>query len=189
MKAGKKIKRFFKKRPLWKPLSAIVLAILVLVTMQAVLQSVKAEMEQEAREYLMSNLLLGGAPFREEEYTGEDELITAVYRGTGGCVVETLVDGYAAPIAVWVGVRNDGHVTGVTIRDMAETFGLGRNAMFDVDFLVQFLRTEGDAAVGEEIDAISGATVTSKAVTKAVNAAVGFVTGADVSSGATEWGG
>ena len=46
MKVGKKIKRFFKKRPLWKPLSAIVLAILVLVTMQAVLQSVKAEMEQ-----------------------------------------------------------------------------------------------------------------------------------------------
>lgn len=40
-----------------------------------------------------------------------------------------------------------------------------------------------------EIDAMSGATVTSKAVVRAVNSAAAFVTGADVSSSATEWGG
>ena len=44
-----------------------------------------------------------------------------------------------------------------------------------------------EAAVGEGIDALTGATVTSKAVTRAVNSAAAFVTGADVSSGATEW--
>ena len=47
--------------------------------------------------------------------------------------------------------------------------------------------TTGEAAVGEGIDALTGATVTSKAVTRAVNSAAAFVTGADVSSGATEW--
>jgi len=53
---------------------------------------------------------------------------------------------------------------------------------------MQYLGTSGEAAVGEDIDAITGATVTSKAVTKAVNSACAFVTGADVSSSATEWG-
>ena len=42
---------------------------------------------------------------------------------------------------------------------------------------------------GGEVDAITGATVTSKAVTRSVNSAVGFVTGADTTSAATSWGG
>ena len=47
----------------------------------------------------------------------------------------------------------------------------------------------GEKAVGDNVDALTGATVTSKAVVKAVNSASAFVTGADVSSSATEWGG
>ena len=47
----------------------------------------------------------------------------------------------------------------------------------------QLLEKQGEG----EIDALTGATVTSKAVTRAVNSAAAFVTGADVSSGATEW--
>ena len=47
----------------------------------------------------------------------------------------------------------------------------------------------GELAVGDNVDALTGATVTSKAVVKAVNSASAFVTGADVSSSATEWGG
>ena len=127
--------------------------------------------------------------FEEEVYTGEDTAITAVYKGETGYVVETEVDGYADKITVWVGVKSDGYVTGITVRDLDETPGLGRKTASDVDFLLQFLRGTGASAVGEDIDSVTGATVSSKAVTKAVNSAVGFVTGADVSSGATEWGG
>ena len=72
---------------------------------------------------------------------------------------------------------------------MEETYGLGFEALTDAEFLAQFLGTEGDAEVGENIDAITGATVTSKAITRSVNAAVAFVTGSDSSSGATSWGG
>ena len=60
-------------------------------------------------------------------------------------------------------------------------------AQTGVPFLIQFIGTSGEAAVGENIDALTGATVTSKAVARAVNSAAAFVTGADVSSGATEW--
>jgi len=51
------------------------------------------------------------------------------------------------------------------------------------------LNTSGEAEVGTNVDAISGATVTSKAVARSINSAVAYVTGADVSSAATEWGG
>ena len=88
-----------------------------------------------------------------------------------------------------IGVCNEGNVTGLQVRDMEENYGLGAEALKDWEFLAQFLRTEGDAEVGNGIDAISGATVTSKAIARSVNSAVGFVTGADTSSSATSWGG
>ena len=72
---------------------------------------------------------------------------------------------------------------------MEETFGLGMEALSDAEFLSQLVWSQGDLAVGENFDAITGATVTSRAVANAVNSASAFVTGADVSSGATEWGG
>ena len=99
------------------------------------------------------------------------------------------MDGYAGPIRQWTGVDSNGHVTGLVVRDMEETFGLGRNALTDIDFLVQFVRTSGEAEVGGGVDAITGATVTSRAVARGVSSACAYVTGADVSTSATEWGG
>jgi electron transport complex protein RnfG len=88
-----------------------------------------------------------------------------------------------------IGVSNEGSVTGLQVRRMEETFGLGAKALTDWEFLAQFLRTDGDAEVGTNVDALTGATVTSKAIARSVNSAVAFVTGADISSGATSWGG
>ena len=95
--------------------------------------------------------------------------------------------GYAGDIVMLIGVDNDGDVKGVVVREMAETYGLGANALSDVDFLAQFLWTEGDAEVGTNVDALTGATVTSKAVTRSVNSAVGFMTGVDATTSATTW--
>ena len=88
-----------------------------------------------------------------------------------------------------MGVDDGGTVTGVVVRDLQETFGLGRRAMVDVPFLTQLLFDYDTLTVGENVDALTGATVTSKALVRAVNAAKAFVTGADISSGATTWGG
>ena len=176
-------------KQIWKAALAIALAAAILVGLSAALRTVDAQKDLEEQELAMSYLLMDGAPFTEETVDSADESITAAYKGTNGYIVEVTVDGYAAPMTLWVGVKNDGYVTGLTVRAMDETYGLGREARFDVDFLLQFLRNTGDAAVGENIDAMTGATVSSRAVTKAVNAAVAYVTGADVSSSATEWGG
>lgn len=136
---------------------------------------------------LMLSLLPGSTSFTEEAYEGEDANIKAVYRADNGCVIMTSTYGYASDVVMLIGVDNDGDVKGLVVREMAETYGLGANALTDVDFLAQFLWTEGDAEIGTNVDAITGATVTSKAVTRSVNSAVGFMTGVDATTSATTW--
>jgi len=172
-----------------KPILAVAVAAIVLFAASALLKPVAAANAEADLAEMMGHMLPGSTTFTPEEYTGEDESITAVYKGETGWVLEVTTAGYADDIVMMVGVNGSGSVTGLMVKDMAETYGLGDNAMIDYTFLMQFLNTSGEAAVGENIDAVTGATVTSRAVTKAVNSACAFVTGADVSSSATEWGG
>ena len=156
----------------------------------------------------LQTLLPGATEFTVEPYAGEDANILSVHKAGIGYVIETQTYGYAGNITVLVGVSTEGKVTGLVVRDMQETLGLGANALTDADFLAQFLNKTGAFAIGtpgadafsgatgeettgEEIyvDGITGATVTSKAIARCVNSAVGYVTGADVESGATSWGG
>ena len=104
-------------------------------------------------------------------------------------MIETVTAGYAGDITMLVGVNTAGTISGLVVRDMQETYGLGMKALSDVSFLSQFLWNGTTFTVGENVDALTGATVTSKAVAKAVTSASAFVTGADISSSATEWGG
>ena len=153
-------------------------------------------------------MLPGAEEFTVEPYSGEDANIVSVHKADIGYVIETKTYGYAGDITVLVGVSTEGKVTGVVVRDQAETLGLGAKSLRDTDFLAQFLNktgsfaigapgadafsgATGEAATGEEtyVDGITGATVTSKAIARCVSSAVGYVTGADVSSGATSWGG
>lgn len=87
----------------------------------------------------------------------------------------TSKEGYGGEIALMMGVRLDGTLNGISILEIAETPGLGMQAE-DVlvpqftDKLVQtFSITKTGAVTEPEIDAISGATVTTEAVTNAVN--------------------
>ena len=156
----------------------------------------------------LQTVLPGAESFTVEPYAGEDANILSVHKADIGYVIETQSYGYAGNITVLVGVNQEGRVTGLVVRDQSETVGLGAKALYDTDFLAQFLNKTGSFAVGtpgadafsgatgeettgEEtyVDAITGATVTSKAIARCVNSAIGYVTGADVESGATSWGG
>lgn len=177
------------KKGILVPICTIVVAALFLCGISAVLRSTEEKNLQEKRLWLMQTILPESEVFTEEEYTGEDTNILAVYKAENGYVVETSVYGYAGNITMFVGVSNEGTVTGMVVNDLSETYGLGANALTDHVFLAQFLNGEGDFTIGSDIDGITGATVTSKAVAKSMNSAVAFVTGADVESGATSWGG
>lgn len=172
-----------------KPIIAIVVAAIVLFGSGMGLSKVAAVNSEKELNEMLATVLPGNTSFTWEEYEGEDEAIRAVYKGETGFVIQTVAYGYAGDITMLVGVSNDGTVTGLVVRDLSETYGLGANALKDTAFLEQFLGTSGDAEVGSNIDAMTGATVSSKAVTRAVNAAVAYVTGADTTSSATEWGG
>ena len=92
-----------------------------------------------------------------------------------GVVVATESNGYGGAIKVMTGIRLDGSVSGVNILEMSETPGMGAKAKED-SFLAQYKgAAEPDMSVkkdGGTIDAISGATITSRAVTNAVNEAL-----------------
>lgn len=176
-------------RKILVPVLTILLAAVILLGLYNVLLPARESNEIHDLNLKMEAMLPGDNYYEPETYTGEDSNIHRVWKADTGYIVETITYGYAGNITMLIGVHNDGYVTGLQIRDMEETYGLGAEALTDWEFLAQFLRTEGDAEIGNGIDAISGATVTSKAIARSVNSAVGFVTGADTSSAATSWGG
>ena len=196
-----------KKKILLPILSIAIMAVMVLSITLATGELANKNAQAEHL-WVMQTLLPGSKNFTVEPYDGEDENIRSVHKGETGFVIEAVTRGYAGDIVMLIGVSMDGKVTGLTIRDMQETAGLGMSAMWDDQFLAQFLNTSGGVAIGSPnedafsgatgsdaaetevyVDGISGATVTSKAIARCVNSAVAYVTGADIDSGATSWGG
>ncbi len=174
-------------RSLFHAIGAILLAAALLFMMSTMLSNTRTNLLGQELQRTMQHLLPGSGTFTQEDPAGH-ELITGAYRARNGCVVEVTAAGYAGDITLLVGVNNNGTVTGVMVRDLQETYGLGYRALRDEAFLSQFPGSAGDASIGSNTDAISGATVTSKAIARAVNAASAYVTGADVYTEATEWG-
>ena len=189
-------------------LSSVLLVAVVLFGATWALRDVAAANAQKEHIRLMQTLLPGSETFTLEPYSGDDANIRSVHKGENGFVIETCTNGYAGEITMLIGVSNEGKVVGLRVLSMSETLGLGANALNDHEFLAQFLNTSGDVAIqtgGEDafsgatgssggdtetyVDGITGATVTSKAIARCVNSAVAYVTGADVESGATSWGG
>ena len=192
-----------------KLIATILIAAVILLAVTVGLNGVAAKNAQAKHLELLQTLLPGSNIFTAEPYTGDDTNIRSVHKGENGFVIETATSGYADEITMYVGVSLEGKVTGLVVWEAHETWGLGSKALTDHEFLAQFLNSAGEFAVatsgadafsgatgesGEseasvEVDAITGATVTSKAVVRCVNSAVAYVTGADTSTGATSWGG
>ena len=88
----------------------------------------------------------------------------------------TTSEGYGGDITFSMGVQADGTLNGISILTISETAGLGMNATKD-EFKGQFKEKQADAfevtktgaSKENEINAISGATITSNAVTQGVN--------------------
>lgn len=109
-----------------------------------------------------------------EAYDSSNSLIGYVMSVTTG-------NGYGGDIKVSLGIRVDGTVTGMEILSINETAGLGMKAtessfknQFKDKNVDQFIYSKSGAIGENEIDALSGATITTKAVTGAVNAGIYF---------------
>ncbi|NCB63522.1 MAG: FMN-binding protein [Clostridia bacterium] len=110
------------------------------------------------------------------EYTGSDLSIAAINQaGDAGYVVEVNCGGsFSGTLSIMVGVNADGTCSGVEIIKTAETSGLGANAGKE-DWRAQFVGKVAGVSVakdGGEINALTGATITSRAVSNGVNSAI-----------------
>ena len=119
-------------------------------------------------------------------YTDDDITNCVVAKDDAGQAIGYVITitshaGYGGDITFSMGVTNDGTLNGYSITDISETAGLGMKAKED-GFMSQFAGipaqilevTKSGKTADTEIEAISGATITSKAVTYGVDAGLTY---------------
>lgn len=142
-----------------------------------------AELEEKNSRETMANLIEADE-FNENELEDGGESFTyyiAVKDGeTVGFIFKTAEKGYGGDVSVMTAVNPDGTVKSVAILDVSnETPGLGQNAAKE-SFYSQYankksgisLLKNGADTAKNEVNAVTGATITSTAVNKAVNTAL-----------------
>lgn len=104
---------------------------------------------------------------------GDAEPVYEVLEGENvvGYCVELASPGFGGDISMTVGFEADGSILGVSIVSLSETPGLGSRVQ-EAAYLDQYKGQSGTLTLGEDVDAIAGATVSSRAVLNGVNRAV-----------------
>ena len=123
-------------------------------------------------------VLPGVSDVEELPLDGDAGIVTAVYAAEEGYAVQVAPNGFDGAVTMMVGVA-EGKVTGISVISHTETPGLGavaaaNNAKGEA-FRGQFVGQSGTLVIGDQVDAMSGATITSKAVVAGVNAALEYV--------------
>lgn len=148
---------------------ALLLGVVNAVTAPRIEAAQKAKTEAAMAEVLPAD------SYESVEVLLEGSIVTAVYAaGDEGYVIQVAPSGFGGVIDMMVGVSKDGTCTGVSIITMSETAGLGANASKE-DFRSQFVGLSGTVSVSKDggvIDALTGATITSRAVAAGVTAAL-----------------
>lgn len=139
----------------------------------------KAELEAANSKKNMQSLI--DADNFEECENGEITYYAAINGGkTSAYIFTESSKGYGGDVSVMTAIKPDGTVAGVAILDVSgETPGLGQNAAKE-SFFSQYIGLKmgvsvlknGAKAENNEVDAVTGATITSTAVTRAVNKAL-----------------
>lgn len=136
-----------------------------------------ASNNEKKRDEAMAKVLPSTEGYTKLDAEGND-IVTEIYSaGDAGYVVLCEPKGYGGAISMVVGIDAEGKVSGVDITNQSETPGLGANCTKE-EFKNQYIGKNSEINVVKsstkenEIDAISSATITSKAVTSGVNAAL-----------------
>lgn len=120
----------------------------------------------------------------EEDAAAEVDAVYKALTDSGelvGYVMEvTTHEGYAGDIQFAMGIRMDGTVNGISLLSIAETPGLGMQAeevlkpQFANKQVESFEYTKVGAVTENQIDVISGATITTNALVEGVNTGLGY---------------
>ncbi|MCR5399251.1 MAG: RnfABCDGE type electron transport complex subunit G [Lachnospiraceae bacterium] len=173
-----------------------VIAGVILGTVYEVTKGTIADRELQDKKDAYREVFADAAEFKpyEDEIMPADERYTLDEEGYGAVDIDelnaavdasgevlgyvftvTTSEGYGGDITLAVGIRKDMTVNGISILTINETAGLGMNAekvlkpQFEGKQASHFTYTKQGASMPDEIDAISGATITTNAFVNAVN--------------------
>lgn len=121
----------------------------------------------------------------EKGFSDEIESVNTALDASGNVIgyvmTVTAKDASQSTITFSVGIQNDGTVNGYSITSIAETPGLGMKAQeeafygqFEGKKVDSFVVVKAAPASDNEIESISGSTITSKAMTNGVNACIAY---------------
>ena len=156
-------------------ITAVVAA--VLAGVNSITAPAIAELNAQKTQEAIELVLPGGG--EEKADFPATALVSKVYAGDAGYAVEVTPGGFDNTITMMAGVDTEGKVLGISIIKHTETAGLGAVAAAGTpageNFRGQFVGASGSVSVtkdGGTMDAITGATITSRAICVGVNAAL-----------------
>ena len=145
-----------------------------------IIDKLNAEKTQQA----IAAVLPGGYDEEITDYADATGLVSKVYKGANGYALEVKPAGFDNTITMMVGIDNEGKILGISVVSHTETAGLGAVSAAQtpkgIAFRDQFVGQSGAVSVtkdGGTIDAITGATITSRAICTGINAALDVVAG------------
>ena len=165
-------------------LAGILLAITAVVALclagvNAITKPIIDELNAAKTQKAIETVLPGGFDEELTGYADETGLVSKVYKGANGYAFEVTPGGFDNTLTMMVGVNNEGEVLGISVVSHTETAGLGAVAAAATSageaFRGQFVGQSGSVAVSKDggaMDAITGATITSRAICAGVNAAL-----------------
>ena len=154
---------------------AILLGLTNLITKDRI-----AALESKNEAIAISKVIEGETAPAKVEHSGSEHTYYIARKDgkTVGYAFKASANGYGGTVKVIVGINLNGTISGIEITDTSsETPGLGQNVAKD-DFTAQFKEKDKNLSVvkqnpnSDEIKAVTGATISSKAVTNAVNSAL-----------------
>ena len=161
-------------------IAAVVAA--ALAGVNSVTKPVIDQLNAEKTQAAIAAVLPGGFDEQLESFDNQGGLVSKVYKGANGYALEVLPSGFDNTITMMVGVDNEGKVLGISVVSHTETAGLGAVAAAATSageaFRAQFVGLNGTVSVtkdGGQVEAITSATITSRAVCDGVNAALAAV--------------
>ncbi len=129
---------------------------------------------QAAEEAARTELLPDAQGFEAVDLTAEN--VSAIYKTTNdvGVVITSSAKGYGGDVVVMTAFNPDGTIKQIKVTEQAETKGIGSNVAANADYWTRYegLASDHELVLNQDVDAYTGATISSRAVLSAVNSAI-----------------
>ena len=127
-----------------------------------------------AEEAARTELLPDAQGFEAVDLTAEN--VSAIYKTTNdvGVVITSSAKGYGGDVVVMTAITPDGTIKQIKVTEQSETKGIGSNVVANADYWTRYegLASDHELVLNQDVDAYTGATISSRAVLSAVNSAI-----------------